>query len=220
MLNSLAGAMRRSGCCVVVALLSPAALQAHVALDSPNGGESLVVGSTFTIEWHPVVEHDTINWDLWYSTASSAGPWEVISMNLPLGNPAQNAPHSFDWLVPDVPDTSAWIQVRQDNDNDQDYFDESDSSFSILAAGDFDASGSVDSRDLLAWEGGYGAAAGAQHSDGDAKLDGDVDGDDFLVWQHQAGGSALRVSISALPEPAAWQLLLLGCGIVACRGRR
>jgi len=38
--------------------------QAHVLLDSPNGGETLNGGSTFTLDWHVDVEHDTVDWDV------------------------------------------------------------------------------------------------------------------------------------------------------------
>ena len=51
-----------------IGLFFPLSAVAHVGLDSPNGGETLTAGSTFQIEWNPTAPHDTINWDLWYST--------------------------------------------------------------------------------------------------------------------------------------------------------
>ncbi|MGI9456362.1 MAG: dockerin type I repeat-containing protein [Aeoliella sp.] len=211
---TISGAARRAGCCLVIALLSPAALRAHVELDSPNGGETLNVGSTFTIQWHPSVQHDTIDWDLWYSTTSSNGPWNVISLNLPLGDPAAGSNHSHNWLVPNLGNTNAWVRVRQDNGTDDDYFDVSDSSFSIVAAllaGDFNENGQVNSGDLVNWEAGYGTPSGAAHTNGDADRDGDVDGIDLLAWQQQTAGTGVVAVLQAVPEPLTWPLWLLGC---------
>ncbi len=220
MLFTLGKSMRRTSSCAVLFVCFSANLEAHVGLDSPNGGESFVAGSTVTIEWHAEVQHDTVDWDLWYSTDSSSGPWTEISLNLPLGDPAVGIPHFFDWLVPDDFDTSAWIQVSQDNDQDIDYFDESDSSFSILAPGDFSANGQVGSADLAIWEGGYGTNTSAAHSDGDANLDGVVDGIDFLLWQVQSSGTSLTATVHSVPEPSTSCLFVLGCVIAAYRGRR
>ena len=75
MLFSFGRGVRRTSLCTALFVYYSSPLQAHVELDSPNGGQSLVAGSTVTIEWHAAVEHDTIDWDLWYSTASETGPW-------------------------------------------------------------------------------------------------------------------------------------------------
>ena len=205
-------------CCVVISCISSVS-RAHVALDSPTGGDTLIAGATFTIEWHPVVQHDTIDWDLWYSTASSSGPWEPIQLDLPLGNPAEGTPHFFAWTVPDIIDSTAWVRVRQDNNFDPNYYDTNDNAFSILAQGDFDGNGQVGSADLLAWETGYGTAAGALHGNGDANLDRRVDGSDFLIWQHQASGVAQIAASRAVPEPNAVFLFTLGCAFAFRRGR-
>lgn len=220
MLFSLGRVVRQTSSMAVLFVCISAHLQAHVELDSPNGGNSFVAGSTATVEWHAAVQHDTVDWDLWYSTASSSGPWNVISLDLPLGNPAQDVPHFFDWQVPEDFDTSAWVRVRQDNNIDEDYFDESDSSFAILAPGDFDASGQVGSADLVIWENGYGTITGATHSYGDANLDGGVNGIDFLLWQQHSTSAALSSSIQSVPEPATWCLFALSCAVATCRGRR
>ena len=195
-------------------------LRAHVGLDSPNGGEQLVAGSTIAIQWHIQEPHDTIDWDLWYSTSSSSGPWNVIELNIPPGSQGAFEPYFYDWIVPEDFDTSAWVQVRQDNDNDQDYFATSNSSFSILAQGDFNGSGQVGTADLLAWQSGYGTATGAAHNDGDGNLDQRVDGFDFLLWQQQAEGAAQVAIARAVPEPTTWFLFLTGCAFAFRRGRR
>ena len=185
--------------------------RAHVGLDSPNGGESLTAGSSFAIDWHVEIRHNTLDWDLWYSLESSDGPWEEIALDLPPGNIDDGAPHTFDWTVPNVDDASAWLRVRQDNAGD-DYYDVSDASFSISAAlggADFTGDGSVDGADLAAWQHGFGTDS-ASPSDGDADLDGDVDGADFLNWQTSYdGANSLRIA-QVVPEPVATILLVLG----------
>lgn len=195
-------------------MLWPLAAEAHVGLDSPNGGESLTGGSLATIEWHVEIRHNTLDWDLWYSGESSDGPWEEIAVDLPAGNIDDGAPHSFDWTVPNVDLSSAWVRVRQDNAG-EDYYDVSDASFSIaamLGGGDFTGDGSVDAADLMAWENGYGSAS-ATPRDGDADLDADVDGADFLTWQNEVNASILSVAdaqVQVVPEPSATLLLVLG----------
>lgn len=222
MATQLCRIARQAGFCLAAVLLASTTSRAHVTLDSPNGGETLDVGSLFSIEWHPTVQHDPANWDLWYSTTSSNGPWEVISENLPVGDPSVGSQHLYDWLVPDLGNTDAWVRVRQDNSG-QDYFDVSDASFSIVApflAGDFNEDGKVGSGDLTNWDSGYGTPAGASHAQGDADDDGDVDGRDLLVWQQQAEGGSPLAAVQSVPEPAGLILLTLGCcslGRWSCR---
>ena len=202
---------RRAGSCLAAVLLPLTACWAHVELDSPNGGENLDVGSTFTIRWHPTIQHDTLNWDLWYSTTGSNGPWETITLDLPVGNPTPGSPHSYQWLLgPDLGNADAWVRVRQDNSG-QDYFDVSDSSFFVAAPvlpGDFNGDGRVNSDDLVNWEAGYGLSTGALPTDGDADEDADVDGDDFLNWQRQ---TEISGNVVAVPEPATLVLFALSC---------
>ncbi len=146
---------------LIVILANQAAL-AHVTLDSPLGGENLNGGFLFPIEWHPAIEHDTIDWDLWYSTTGPSGPWLEIASDLPLGDPSQNAPHSFDWYVPNSALSQAWVRVRQDNTG-QDYFDVSSASFSVTEAleADFTGNNIVDDKDFLVWEDGFGTSTDA-----------------------------------------------------------
>jgi hypothetical protein len=200
MATCLSGAACRAYCCLAIALLLPTAVRAHVKLDSPNGGEILNIGSTFMIEWHPIIEHDTIDWDLWYSITSSNGPWEVLSLDLPLGNPVAGSNHSYNWLVPDLDNTNAWVRVRQDN-GFQDYFDESDASFSIVAqmlAGDFDEDYDVDGSDFLKWQRGEFTNPPSQS--------------DLEVWLENFGkvSSPITAASTGVPEPTTWIMLLLG----------
>ena len=114
----------------LMTMVSP--IMAHVAYDSPNGGQGFTEGDTITIEWHVQVQHSTQNWDLWYSTSTSSGPWIDLAVDLPPGDITAGAPHSYDWTIPaEAVSDQVWVRVRQDN-NGTDYFDQSDDSFTIL----------------------------------------------------------------------------------------
>lgn len=117
----------------VVAILAAAGtVGAHVMLDDPNGGEVLGAGTSAVIEWHVLIGHATINWDLWYSVTGPSGPWIEIAVDLPPGNTASGAIHTFDWLVPAVEADQVRVRVRQDNSG-TDYEDVSDADFTITA---------------------------------------------------------------------------------------
>ncbi|MGE3181640.1 MAG: hypothetical protein AB7N71_08420 [Phycisphaerae bacterium] len=134
--------------CFVMALGSHAS--AHVDLDSPNGGESFEVGSNVTVHWHVAIQHNTQNWDLWYSTTGPVGPWIEIASDLPAGNTAAGAMHAFNWTVPNDPSAVAWVRVRQDNGG-EDYFDISNLPFSIVAnslVGDMNCDGLLSVSDI------------------------------------------------------------------------
>lgn len=92
-------------------------LLAHVELDNPLGGETFIVGQTVTIQWHIAIPHETLNWDVLFSSDGGA-TWEFIQMDLPLGS------LSYSWVVPDIITSQARVSVIQDNSG-QDYQDES-----------------------------------------------------------------------------------------------
>lgn len=76
-----------------------------------------------------------------------------------------------------------------------------------FAEADFDYSRTVDATDLAAWQSNYGLPSGATRGQGDANGDGQINGRDFLIWQRQAVSGT--PSLAAVPEPAAWTLLLI-----------
>ena len=92
-------------------------LLAHVVLDNPLGGETFTVGQTVTIEWHIAIPHNTLNWDVLFSSDGGA-TWEFIQMDLPVGS------LSYSWVVPNIITSLARVSVIQDNSG-QDYQDES-----------------------------------------------------------------------------------------------
>lgn len=185
----------------IVLLCLAFAADAHVALDSPNGGESLDAGSTFSIDWHPTVEHGTIDWDLWYTTVGSEAAeddWVTIANDLPLGDPTADSPHSFLWTVPNMSAGDVWVRVRQDNEGD-DYFDVSDASFEIVSttlAGDYNDNGVVDTADYSVWRDAL--VSGDLAADGNS--DGQVGNLDYQFWWDRFGTSASSQA-TAVPEP-------------------
>lgn len=52
-----------------------------------------------------------------------------------------------------------------------------------VASPDFNGDGDIDGSDFLAWQRGFGIAAGALNAEGDADGDGDVDANDLQAWQ-------------------------------------
>lgn len=115
---------------VLAAALCAAPLCAHVHLLAPNGGEILRAGAVTVIRWEVSVQHDTQNWDLWYSVSGANGPWLPIAMDLPPGNISRGARHEYRWTVPATASTQVRVRVRQDNSG-LDYEDISDSDLTI-----------------------------------------------------------------------------------------
>ncbi len=89
--------------------------EAHVALDSPIGGEMFIGGETVIIQWHETVTHNTLNWDLYFSS-NGGMTWEIIGANVPI------AISSYQWTVPQTNTTQGRIKVVQDN-SEMDYND-------------------------------------------------------------------------------------------------
>lgn len=98
---------------------------------------------------------------------------------------------------------------------------------------DFDSDGDADGADFLAWQRGFGIAAGALKSQGDANADGAVNAADLALWKGQFGSSAfsgpgtlvrgfvkyVSGAVAAVPEPSS--VLLVGMGLTAITaGRR
>ncbi len=140
---SVLGAALLSG--LVLVLASPA--HGHIELNVPNGGEVLEAGSVFTISWRIAIAHNLQNWDLWFSTDNGMN-WTPIVVDLPPGSSALGSVHAYDWIVPNCPSDQARVRVRMDNSG-TDYFDESDTEFTI--------EGKVDVQDSVCPEPGPSA---------------------------------------------------------------
>ena len=180
------GGRGRLGCALSLGLGGVAGASGHVQMNAPNGGETFAVGEVVTIEWQVQIEHETQNWDLWYSTTGPDGPWTAIVMNLPPGDISGGAIHTFEWTVPALAGQSGWVRVRQDNTpTDDDYYDVSNDSFAIVAGdmpGDANCDGIVSVTDIapfvLALTNPTGYAA--QFPDCDV-LQADMTGDGFVT---------------------------------------
>ncbi len=161
------------------AALALAAVPAHghITIDGPNGGEVFEVGEVVTITWHITIEHTLLNWDLAYSHVNpgcaagarsclGVGPWNLVALNLPAGDPSVGSVHTYDWTIPqDAAADAVWIRVYMDNVA-TDYTDFNDERFSIVpppcpwdcdSGESFDGNvGIVDFLTLLAQWGGPG----------------------------------------------------------------
>ena len=115
---------------VASAAVASSAANAHVLLDEPNGGELLMANTVFPIEWHVDIQHNTIGWDLEYST-DGGGSWQVIALGLPPGDVTEGAAHSYAWTVPNDPSDRVRVRVKQDNTG-QDYYDTSDADLTLV----------------------------------------------------------------------------------------
>ena len=79
---------------------------------------------------------------------------------------------------------------------------------------DFNADGTVDGADFLAWQRGFGA--GSTLAEGNANGDGTVDAADLEIWKAQYGQSSATVAVGAVPEPST--CLLGAIGLAASLG--
>jgi hypothetical protein len=83
---------------------------------------------------------------------------------------------------------------------------------------DFDNSGTVDGRDFLTWQRGFGGAGTA--TTGDANGDGQVNTLDYNIWKSKFGGPPAVPASSSIPEPASATLAVAAlAGAVAVRRR-
>ena len=103
----------RLGSVAFAALLLASAANAHIAVDAPNGGEVIEAGSTVSVIWHVLVEHEMLNWDVTYSTTGSFGQFTPVATGLPEGDSTVGSVHTFDWTVPDTVSAMVRIGVSQ-----------------------------------------------------------------------------------------------------------
>jgi len=101
---------------LIIYILSPSMILAHVGLDYPDGGETFETGSTITIQWHAEIDHGPSNWDLYFSPDGGSTISE-IALDL------SKTQLSYDWVVPEISTDQGRIIVVQDNDIGADYQD-------------------------------------------------------------------------------------------------
>ena len=155
---------------IVLSTLFSSTTFGHVFLMAPTGDDVLDVGSTYEITWQITISHDTINWDLYYTTASQTGPWEPIALDIPVGDNSPKSIHTYNWVVPDMQSDTVWVRVVMDNTSG-DYDDTNDLPFSIVAPtaceGDINTDGDVGVTDLLAVIDAWGQQKSAADVNGD-----------------------------------------------------
>jgi len=82
---------------------------AHVSLIYPEGSESFSSGEIVNIQWEEVVAHNTINWDLYFSSDGGIS-WEVLQTDIPYST------LNYNWTVPEINTADGKIKIIQDND--------------------------------------------------------------------------------------------------------
>ncbi|MBI1268730.1 MAG: hypothetical protein GC193_15045 [Cryomorphaceae bacterium] len=92
-----------------------------IIVTSPNGGESLEVGTTHNITWADAAPVNYV--DLYYSTDNGV-TWIAIDTY-------ENSDGLFNWTIPNTPSTQCRLRVR-DNENGNCRYDISDAVFSIV----------------------------------------------------------------------------------------
>jgi len=90
-------------------------LKAHVDLLNPLGGETFTPGNAMSIEWEEIQTHETLNWDILFSSDGGI-TWDTVKSNLPVNTMI------YSWFVPETYTMKGQIKIVQDN-VDVDYED-------------------------------------------------------------------------------------------------
>lgn len=102
---------------LLITTVAATATRAHVALDYPVGGEVFNQGDIIDVQWHIVIPHNLLNWDLYFSDDGGI-IWQAIELNLP------SEQLNYLWIVPGVATTQGRIKIIMDNSG-SDYEDQS-----------------------------------------------------------------------------------------------
>ncbi|MCB0686897.1 MAG: T9SS type A sorting domain-containing protein [Saprospiraceae bacterium] len=108
---------------VLLLLFFISSTQAHVVLETRLTGKSFKPEETIDIKWSILVEHDQIDWGLYFSK-DGGDNWEPIEEGLPLYQV------TYEWTAPHIESSKMLVRIVQNNDMTEDYFDISDT-FSI-----------------------------------------------------------------------------------------
>lgn len=117
--KALTGGMKKTLLLSLIGMVLSTASYAHVGLKSPTGGEVLAPGSTVTISWEILIEHNTLNWDLYYSV-DGGETWITIKEDIPVET------LSYDWAVPHVQTSEGRVRIVMDNGEEGTYEDSSE----------------------------------------------------------------------------------------------
>ncbi len=171
--------------------------QPSITVVSPNGRESLTVGSHYDIAWTTVGDIGSVQ--LEYSI-DGGSHWLEILLCENTGN--------YNWQVPDEPSEECLLRIRA-GDSDEGVSDVSDAFFSIVRESGMMVTSPnggeeliVDKSHLITWEGGYGIdEVKLEYSpDNGTTYFPIVDAADntgYYQWQvppHVSGGCLIRIS--------------------------
>ncbi|MCB0668042.1 MAG: hypothetical protein KDC80_19580, partial [Saprospiraceae bacterium] len=93
--------------------------EAHVVLETRLTNASFEPGQTIGITWFILVDHDQIDWNLYFSQ-DGGDSWEPIEEGLPIEQ------LSYDWIAPHLESDKMLVQIVQHNNVTENYFDISD----------------------------------------------------------------------------------------------
>jgi hypothetical protein len=117
--------MKRNILILLIVVFAAFHSEAHVSLLYPSGGETFYPGDTVIIEWQEVISHNTLNWDIYFSSDGGL-TWEGLQIDISVDL------LSHQWIVPETLTTLGKIKIVQDN-VDTDYEDICDN-FTILSS--------------------------------------------------------------------------------------
>lgn len=100
--------MKKSAFLLTLGVIAVFPLRAHVELSNPEGGEVYYSGDSVTVTWVEVIDHNTLNWDLYFSRDGGAS-WETVKADIPVEE------MSYQWTVPAVVTAQGKIKIVQDN---------------------------------------------------------------------------------------------------------
>ncbi len=87
----------------VLAVMAPDTTPPTVTVVAPNGGETLTVGTTYTIRWDASDDRSVVGTSIYYSYDGGATYTFIDSLT---GNPG-----SYDWTVPNTPSSNCLVRI-------------------------------------------------------------------------------------------------------------
>ncbi|MCO6044660.1 LamG domain-containing protein [Aeoliella sp. ICT_H6.2] len=114
------------------------------------------------------------------------------------------------------------IMLRYRDTNSNRYIDVAATYIDEVLGGDYNGDGTVDIADYTVWRNNLGASVALMGENPSATTPGVVDAEDYAYWKSQFGaisGSGSPAAVAAVPEPAAWTLLLAGGLLLMKRSR-
>lgn len=103
--------MKKSAVLLILGVSMMFPVLAHVDLENPKGGERYYSGDSVTVSWVEVQAHNTLNWDVLFSSDGGLN-WETVKTDIAYEE------RSYKWRVPAILTVTAQIKIVQDNEGD------------------------------------------------------------------------------------------------------